>query len=70
MDPGSIPALAGAPLFLQRSPASARVRAMAAERFGAWAHSHPDAATALKAATTGAPYQRCVRRRRVMRPAA
>src|SRR5262249_9992263 len=41
MDPGSIPALAGAPLFLQRSQASARVRAMAAKRFGAWAHSRP-----------------------------
>jgi hypothetical protein len=49
MDPGSIPALAGAPPFWQRPQASARVRAMAAERSGACAHSHPDAATALKA---------------------
>ena len=55
MDPGSIPALAGAPLFWQRPQASARVRAMLPNAPEPGAHSHPDAATALKAATTGDP---------------
>ena len=55
MDPGSIPALAGAPLFWQRPQTSARVRAMLPNAPEPGAHSHPDAATALKAATTGDP---------------
>jgi len=33
--------------------ASPGVRAMAAELVGAWAHSHPDAATALESAASG-----------------
>ena len=44
-----------AAIAVLQSDASARVRAMAAELVGAWAHTYPDAATALTSAATGDP---------------
>jgi HEAT repeat protein len=44
-----------AALTVLRQDGSARVRTMAVELVGAWAHSHPEAAAALEAAASGDP---------------
>jgi HEAT repeat protein len=44
-----------AALAVLRDDASAQVRARAAELVGAWAHTHPEAAAALRACASGDP---------------